>query len=854
MENDSEAREKARTRLPRYIAVRLVTLLGMVVISVFITTIVANMGGYVDEVIRADTTFALGMAMRNEDFPEPLTPEQRVQLLEERVNAALEAQGLNQPFLLRTARWVWRALTLDWGRAKMAPIVYASQVSNEVHVYILERLPRTLLLFGVANLLLFFVSITVALAMTHVRAKWLDRFIIVLLPLSSAPAWVYGMLLTVVAIQIPGLRFVTAGLNAWPTEFKWSYVFLVLRHMLLPALSIFLSKFIQSVFAWRTFFLLHYDEDYVTLAKAKGLRWRMLERNYILRPTLPAVLTNFVLLLISLWQEVIILEYFFNVEGIGRLFIRALAIHDTPMILAMVVVFAYLLALTIFLLDIAYALVDPRVRIGEETHLRVKTSRRALRWPTVPHLKWRLPNLGALARNAGTVFHKITQNSLQMARELMHYPSAVVGLSIIAFLTGVAIYTVVTIPYTAAVASWRGDQKAVHANPKNAQPTWFDIFTRDSLLPTLVFDSRSDPIEREVTVISPEMTDITLVFPFEYTYDRFPQELTVYLYARSVERPPLISLSWHTPDGREVRLGDLTVRNEETYRFAHDDRLLRRLDGVAPEEALFADPAAQTPQPLKGHYELHVSGLMFEDLRELDAEFIIYGQIFGMAGTDARRRDLSVAILWGTAVALAFGLLAAVGATCCTMFLAAMGAWFGGWLDALLQRITEVNMVLPFLPVSLMIFTLYSKSFWVLLGVVVILSIFGSNLKNYRAIFLQTKQASYIEAARAYGTSDWRIIFSYLIPRVAPVMIPQLVILVPSYVYLESALAFLGLSDPELPTWGKLVQLALTSNMVGEAYHMVLQPAIILFVTGLAFALVGHALERILNPQLRENL
>jgi len=853
MQNYAEVQKQARARLPRYIIGRLVTLFCMVVVSVFLTTLVANMGGYVDEVIRADTTYALGMAMQNDPYAKTLTPEQRVQLLEDRVNAALEAQGINQPFLWRTARWVWRALTLDWGRARAQPILYASRVSSEVYVYILDCLPRTLLFFGAANLLLFFVSIAVALTLTRTRSGWLDRLIIALSPLSSAPAWVYGMLLTVVAIQIPSLRFVTAGLNAWPTEFKWSYVFLVLRHLLLPTLSIFLSKFFQSIFAWRTFFILHYDEDYVTLAKAKGLKWRKLERDYILRPSLPAVLTNFALLLISLWQEVIILEYFFNVEGIGRLFIRALALHDTPMILAMVVTFAYLLALTIFFLDIVYALVDPRVRIGGETHLRVKTPRRALRGPAIRPLTWQLPSPGALARNAHDSFLRVLRTLKQMACELVRYPSALVGLSIITFLAGVAVYTVATMPYAKAVALWRGDQQAVRLQPKSAQPIWFDAFTRDSLPPTLVFDSRSDPIERQVTVISPEMTDITLSFPFEYTYDRFPKELAVYLYSYPVERAPFVSLSWHTPDGREIRLGDVTVRKEEAYRFAHDERLLRRLDGIVPEEALFADPTDPLT-PLKGHYELRVSGLMFEEPMELEAEFIIYGQVHGLAGTDAGRRDLMVAILWGTAVALAFGLLAAVGATFCMMLLAAMGAWFGGWLDELLQRITEVNMVLPFLPVSLMIFTLYSKSFWVLLGVVVLLSIFGNNLKSYRAIFLQTKQAPYIEAARSYGTSDWRIIFSYLIPRVAPVMIPQLIILVPSYVYLESALAFLGLSDPELPTWGKLVQIAFSSPMTGESFHLILQPALILLVTGLAFALVGYALERILNPQLRDDL
>ena len=394
------------------------------------------------------------------------------------------------------------------------------------------------------------------------------------------------MLLTWWLFQIPSLRFVTAGLNAWPTEFKWSYVFLVLRHMLLPTLSIFLSKFFQSIFAWRTFFILHYDEDYVTLAKAKGLKWRKLERDYILRPSLPAFLTNFAYPDSACWQEVIILEYFFNVEGIGRLFIRALALHDTPMILAMVVTFAYLLALTIFFLDIVYALVDPRVRIGGETHLRVKTPRRALRGPAIRPLTWQLPSPGALARNAHDSFLRVLRTLKQMACELVRYPSALVGLSIITFLAGFSVYTVATMPYAKAVALWRGDQQAVRLQPKSAQPIWFDAFTRDSLPPTLVFDSRSDPIERQVTVISPEMTDITLSFPFEYTYDRFPKELAVYLYSYPVERAPFVSLSWHTPDGREIRLGDVTVRKEEAYRFAHDERLLRRLDGIVPEEAL----------------------------------------------------------------------------------------------------------------------------------------------------------------------------------------------------------------------------------------------------------------------------
>jgi len=170
----------------------------------------------------------------------------------------------------------------------------------------------------------------------------------------------------------------------------------------------------------------------------------------------------------------------------------------------------------------------------------------------------------------------------------------------------------------------------------------------------------------------------------------------------------------------------------------------------------------------------------------------------------------------------------------------------------LVQRITEVNMVLPFLPVSIMIYILYSKSFWAILGVTVLLSIFGSAIKNYRAVFLQVKEAGYIEAAQAYGAGNRRIILRYLIPRIMPIMIPQLVILIPSYVFLEATLAFLEVSDPVLPTWGKLIVEALSYGTHSGDYHMVLEPAALLMLTGFAFAMVGFALERIFEPRLRE--
>jgi peptide/nickel transport system permease protein len=140
-----------------------------------------------------------------------------------------------------------------------------------------------------------------------------------------------------------------------------------------------------------------------------------------------------------------------------------------------------------------------------------------------------------------------------------------------------------------------------------------------------------------------------------------------------------------------------------------------------------------------------------------------------------------------------------------------------------------------------------------MLGLVILLSIFGLAIKNYRAIFLQVVELPYIDAARAYGASNMRIIFRYLIPRILPLIIPQIVILVPTFVFLEASLAVLGLGDPALPTWGKIIRDAnVEGALFSGFYYWILEPAFLLMLAGLGFAMVGFALDRIFNPRLRE--
>ncbi len=440
--------------------------------------------------------------------------------------------------------------------------------------------------------------------------------------------------------------------------------------------------------------------------------------------------------------------------------------------------------------------------------------------------------------------------------ELTRYPSAILGMSIILFLLAVSVYALTTIPYSEAVRLWRGGEDVWYQNPKYAPPSWFNAFS-DKKRPVSFSVNTKDGSLPKITIPStdPEISTIDMTYAFDYEFDSAPQELMIYFKSDIIEKYSFVSITWNTPDGRTIRIADMAVSNKLTYRFTQDPKLQKRLKVESADvmQAVFEDPNSSTHAILKGEYQLVITGTSFEKAATIDAEFVLHGELYGAAGTDKFRRDLLLPLLYGTPIALAFGLLAALGTSILTMIIAATGSWYGGWFDELIQRITEINLVLPFLAILIMVGTFYSRSLWVMLGVTILLSIFSGSIKTYRSIFMQSKESSYIEAARAYGASSGRIIFTYLIPRMIPLLIPALVSSVPSFVFLEASLALLGLGDPILPTWGKIFYDAFYDGALYQArYYWILEPAILLMITGFGFAMLGFALDRIFNPRLRD--
>ena len=439
-------------------------------------------------------------------------------------------------------------------------------------------------------------------------------------------------------------------------------------------------------------------------------------------------------------------------------------------------------------------------------------------------------------------------------RQLKHYPSAIVGLVIVTALLAMTGYSLGAYSYGEIIETWRGGPHW-QDNPRNASPIWYNWFTTEKLPTTIVRDSRSSSdVVTKTVQSSDELTEVTITLPFDYRADGFPKEIALNLTSTYESKQPFVTLTWRTADGREILVTEQTVGRSTNINLSQSRELRQKLGGRRPEVGLLAEEGVEPENatPRKGNYELVVEGLLFEPDATMEAKLILYGRVHGIAGTDHKRRDLALGLLWGTPLALAFGIGGAVGATVFTFIIAAIGAWYGGIVDAIIQRLTEINLILNLLVVLILVGTFISSSIWVMLGVVIVFSIFSGGIKTYRALFLQVREDPYIEAAQSYGAGNWRVVWRYMMPRAAPTIVPIFVGAIPGLIFLEATLAQLGLGDPVLPTWGKIISTARTEGALYQGYYywMVL-PGALLLMAGFSFTMIGLALDRIFNPRLR---
>jgi peptide/nickel transport system permease protein len=355
------ARNATVLRVARYVLVRLLTLFSSVVVGVYLTIMIANMGGFVDTIMRGEIRDRVTQAIIASTAAKTMAPDVREKLIQDTIASEEERLGLNVPLAVRNVRYLTNALTLNLGRA----INMTSDAgSKQVRLILLERLPATLLLMGISQLFLFISSILLALNLSRRYGNFWDKLVVALSPTSAVPPWFYGIFLILIFAALLKVLPFGGMVDSPPPSNPLDYSLSLLKHLALPTLSLVLSSFFLSIYNYRTFFLIYSSEDYVDMAKAKGLTARDVERKYILRPTLPNIITNFALLIITLWTGATITETVFLWPGLGRTLFQAIGLYDIPIIVGSTIIYAYMLAMTVFLLDFIYSLVDPRVKVG----------------------------------------------------------------------------------------------------------------------------------------------------------------------------------------------------------------------------------------------------------------------------------------------------------------------------------------------------------------------------------------------------------------------------------------------------------------------------------------------------------
>jgi peptide/nickel transport system permease protein len=357
-------------------------------------------------------------------------------------------------------------------------------------------------------------------------------------------------------------------------------------------------------------------------------------------------------------------------------------------------------------------------------------------------------------------------------------------------------------------------------------------------------------------------------YNFNFNYDSYPSDFMVMYSARYGAVQPAVQIDVLRPDGNEFQIYFASLppsqneSNEFSARIFSTDRLIAdslagysslftyRVDPTSPQAMIFSQ--TDENKVLKGTYVIRNTFYMFDPSDNVvDSGIILGGKVYGIMGTDDLRRDLAVGLLWGAPVALFIGLTVSGAAVSIGLIYGVVAGYKGNRTDEGLMRINDVFYSLPTLPLLVILSVTIGRSIFLITGFLVIFGWVGM-AKISRSLALQIKSLQYIEAARLMGQSDTRIIFKHIIPQLLPLTFASIAIAVPSAILGEAALSFLGLGDPSIPTWGQILHDAHSAGAMSRGlWWWIVPPGMMIAITGLAFVLIGNALDSIVNVRAR---
>jgi peptide/nickel transport system permease protein len=220
-------------------------------------------------------------------------------------------------------------------------------------------------------------------------------------------------------------------------------------------------------------------------------------------------------------------------------------------------------------------------------------------------------------------------------------------------------------------------------------------------------------------------------------------------------------------------------------------------------------------------------------------------------GTDDGGGDMVSLLIAGARVSLIVGFAAAFVAMVIGGAVGILSGFFGGITDQVLMRITDYVLVIPDIPLMIIVAALFGRR---LLNIIIIIGAiyWTSTARLIRAQVKSVRERTYVKRVRSLGAGNRRLIMRHVLPQVAPLLIANTVLMVALAIFAETYITFLGLGDPSLISWGKLIENAFKGDAVlNNAWWAIIPPGICVTLVILACTMIGQAMEDALNPRLR---
>lgn len=458
--------------------------------------------------------------------------------------------------------------------------------------------------------------------------------------------------------------------------------------------------------------------------------------------------------------------------------------------------------------------------------------------------------------------NKSTKGPIQdFWNEFKQYKYGIVGLIFLIIFIILVIFESFLIPFPEASSRWR-DITYWEDNPRSVPPVWINFFSSKDYAPTIYFED----LEFTENQLSPTITTMNYILEYDYDYDvppvdiilrgRFEGNFTANIV---VERPDgatinLVNKNFSAPTMKDFRIPLVNESQNNVRNF------VRRYQPNVPQNIntfriLFSqadENIISNPQPLKGTYKFNINLIKTSPNTVIEEpRFVVSGSVSGLLGTDNSKRDIWSGLVAGLKWALFIGLLTSAISVGVGVIYGTISAYYGGIVDSIMQRIWEVFINIPLLPVLIVLSAIFQPSIWTLI-IMMCLFFWVGPVKTVRSMALQIKEETFVEAAKALGTSNSRIIFKHIVPLLIPYAFASMALSVPSAIVYEATVSLLGLGDASIVTWGQILHDAFSGGAVISGYWWwIVPPGIAIALVGMTFAFLGFAMDTILNPKLR---